>query len=179
MEDPVMDLCAHNFERKAIVQWLSKTSCCPISRKPLTTADLVPNHTLSERIDKWKWQREQGDIDWEQDEVSSEDSVTVATTSGDGDAIVTRDIELGIKSKKFPKKKKKRSSHYEAVPVEFMLLPQERHLLETVRMRAAEDRAVQRQKRCRTVTISLIVCVAALTAMGAALAKYVLNQDEG
>ena len=179
MEDPVMDLCAHNFERKAISAWLLKnSSCCPISRKPLTTDDLVPNHTLAERIEKWKWQREQGGIDWEQDErSSSEDEDATSTVTTD----VASDIELGIKrakAKVHPKKKKRRHIHYESVPAEFMLLPQERQLLETVRTRAAEDRALQRQKRCRTMTISLFISVAALTAMGAALAKYVLNQDE-
>lgn len=167
-----MDLCAHNFERRAITEWLSKTSCCPISRKPLTLPDLVPNHTLSERIERWKWQREHCDIDWE--DSSSEDSVTTPTDS------TSADIELGVQPKRFHhyKKKKRRHKHYETIPVKFMLLPQERHVLEIVRTKEAEDRALQRQKRCKTFTISVIVSVAALTAMGAALAKYVLNQDE-
>jgi hypothetical protein len=68
MDDPVMDLCAHNFERREIEQWLTSSSSdnchschsyCPISRKPLTVQDLVRNDALAERIEKWKWQQQE------------------------------------------------------------------------------------------------------------------------
>jgi U-box domain len=74
MEDPVMDSCGHTYERRAILGYLKQCSrraqqqqqpnnksnaCrCPFSQKPLTVRDLIPNHALGERIDKWRWQQE-------------------------------------------------------------------------------------------------------------------------
>jgi U-box domain len=78
MEDPVMDSCGHTYERRAILgylkQWTRRAqqqqqqqqqqpndnnACrCPFSQKPLTVRDLIPNHALGERIDKWRWQQE-------------------------------------------------------------------------------------------------------------------------
>jgi hypothetical protein len=58
MDDPVRDSCGHTFERGAILSFLSRRPYCPISRKPLSFADLAPNDALSERMDKWKWQQE-------------------------------------------------------------------------------------------------------------------------
>jgi hypothetical protein len=57
MDYPVMTSCAHTFERDAIVNWVERHHCCPISRKPIANDDdLVPNHTLADRIEQWKWQ---------------------------------------------------------------------------------------------------------------------------
>lgn len=53
-----MDSCGHTFERSSILSFLSRRPYCPISRKPLSFADLIPNDALSERMDKWKWQQE-------------------------------------------------------------------------------------------------------------------------
>ena len=91
MEDPVMDQCAHTFERKAVTEWLnSGHSCCPISRKPLTVADLVPNHTLAERIERWKWQKEQGDIDWSESDCDNMEGCS-ETVGTDADGIIVHD----------------------------------------------------------------------------------------
>jgi hypothetical protein len=61
MEYPVMTSCAHTFERDAIVHWVERHHCCPISRKPIVNDDdLVPNHTLADRIEQWKWQQNNG-----------------------------------------------------------------------------------------------------------------------
>lgn len=54
MEDPVLDGCGHCFDREAITSWLNYHSMCPISRKPLTTDDLIPETALQERIQHWK-----------------------------------------------------------------------------------------------------------------------------
>ena len=75
MNDPVMDTCAHNFEYRAILTWLNggdllgdddnhnnsrprRHAYCPISRKPLRPSDLVRNHELADRIEKYKWMQE-------------------------------------------------------------------------------------------------------------------------
>jgi U-box domain len=64
MEDPVMDSCGHTYERRAILAYMKQcrqleSDCrCPYSQKPLTVRDLIPNHALGERIDKWRWQQE-------------------------------------------------------------------------------------------------------------------------
>jgi U-box domain len=72
MEDPVMDSCGHTYERRAILGYLKQCTrrgqqqpnnnnniCrCPFSQKPLTVHDLIPNHALGERIDKWRWRQE-------------------------------------------------------------------------------------------------------------------------
>jgi hypothetical protein len=175
MGDPVMDKCAHNFERKAILEWLNTGhSCCPISRKPLTQADLVPNHTLAERVERWMWQKEQCEIDWENEDCSE----TVAT---DTDGIQDEDVEIGHhKPKKFghhkPKKfgsKQKRRAHYETVPADFILLPQERHVLQMVRSRNEEaDRKVRRGECCATVTRIIAVAVS-LVLLGIGVARMI------
>lgn len=60
MEDPVMDMCAHCYERNAITEWIRDNNkpYCPISHKPLHIEDLKTNHVLAERIEKWKWTQE-------------------------------------------------------------------------------------------------------------------------
>jgi U-box domain len=194
MEDPVMDQCAHNFERKAVHEWLQAGhSCCPISRKPLTEADLVPNHRLAERIERWKWQREQGDIDWDEDndvartasysdDDDDECSETIATAT-EADGIIHEDdeadAEMGHRKqlKRFARKKKRRV-HYKAVlSADFMLLPQERHVLQMVRTKAEEaDRKLWRQ-RCCTVFTSILVTLS-LVLLGIGVARMVNHDDD-
>lgn len=53
MADPVVDSCGHCFDRDAISNWLAFNSICPISRKPLSSSDLIPARTLHERIQHW------------------------------------------------------------------------------------------------------------------------------
>lgn len=53
MAEPVIDTCGHCFDRDAIATWLEYHSICPISRKPLSTSDLIPARTLHERIQHW------------------------------------------------------------------------------------------------------------------------------
>eukprot|EP00980_Cylindrotheca_fusiformis_P031079 scaffold25800_cov162-Cylindrotheca_fusiformis.AAC.5 len=54
MGDPVYDQCGHAFERTAILDWLEYHSMCPISRRPMDAADLVPSPDLQCRIHQWK-----------------------------------------------------------------------------------------------------------------------------
>lgn len=180
MEDPVMDKCAHNFERTAVMEWLrAGHSCCPISRKPLAAADLLPNHTLAERIERWKWQKEQGDIDWseEGDNCAECCSETVGT---DADGSVQHDegdVEIGSRKQKRFGKKKKRLVHYESVPAEFMLLPQERHVLQMVRSKAeAEDLKLWKKRCCMAMVTSIVATVSfILIAIGVA---RIMNDDQ-
>eukprot|EP00667_Euglena_gracilis_P002990 EG_transcript_2996 len=53
MQDPVMDQHGHNFERAAIVEWLSRSAECPLGREELHAAALYPNLALKEEIAEW------------------------------------------------------------------------------------------------------------------------------
>lgn len=44
----------HNFERSAILSWLSRSTECPLTRKPLKPSDLLPNRSLEQKIRVWK-----------------------------------------------------------------------------------------------------------------------------
>jgi hypothetical protein len=167
MEDPVMDLCAHNFERQKIIEWLSSKAtheCCPISRKPLTVDDLVPNHTLAERIDKWQWHQENdgimflketklsesySDDDDDDDDVDIESAKAGIIRKGGSLALVRSDSDIEMVAGRDKRQSraggKNSNSNYEPVPAEFMLLPQERRVLQLVRMRAQEHREKRRR----------------------------------
>jgi hypothetical protein len=172
MEDPVMDLCAHNFERAAITEWLNSKAtheCCPISRKPLTVDDLVPNHTLAERIDKWQWHQENDGImfleetkmsesysDDDDDDDDDDNSVDIEEAEGGiirkgGTLTAVRtdsDVEMVAGRDKRQSRaggNNNKNNKYGPVPVEFMLLPQERKVLHLVRMRAQEHREKRRR----------------------------------
>jgi hypothetical protein len=97
MEDPAMDQCAHNFERQAVTDWLRLGNrCCPISRKPLTKANLVPNHTLAEQIEKWKWQHDHGEYLAFEEEEEDDDDSDDAATEDESSVITTDDNLLGL-----------------------------------------------------------------------------------
>lgn len=166
MDEPVLDQCAHSFERRAIVAWLKggtsghfSSCCCPISRKPLTVADLVPNHTLAEQIERWTWQHQQ---QHEHDNVCSETTIPSMTSSRKKYCAATVDTESSCHSEtefshhsndfhnyddddnddeeiamdrrrrhaRLATKQQKRRVQYESIPAEFMLLPQERLALQ-------------------------------------------------
>jgi hypothetical protein len=185
MEDPVMDLCAHNFERAAITDWLNSKAtheCCPISRKPLTVDDLVPNHTLAERIDKWQWHQENDGIMFlnettkmnasYSDDEDDDNSVDIEAEKAciirkDGALTSGRtgsDIEMAVpgqdkrKSRAGGNNNNSKNKNYGPVPVEFMLLPQERKVLQIVRMRAQEDR--EKRRRSMLCNTFMGVCIA-------------------
>ena len=50
MVDPVICPDGHSFERVAIEAWLQSHSTNPVTRKPLTVAQLSPNRALKESI---------------------------------------------------------------------------------------------------------------------------------
>ena len=50
MDDPVVDPEGNTYERQAIISWLNKSLTSPITRNPLTQAELIPNRALKEAI---------------------------------------------------------------------------------------------------------------------------------
>ena len=54
MVDPVISRYGQSYERKAIIEWLaSGTHDCPLTRQPLSLANLVTNHRLRAQIEGW------------------------------------------------------------------------------------------------------------------------------
>lgn len=141
MENPVMDHCSHSFERDAIVDWVGQHSYCPISRKPLSEEDLVPNHNLADRIEKWKWQND----------LSSEEhfptmdtaTATSSNASSEMDGIQRSDVEMGrISSRRLLRKE------YQAVHQSLVLLPQERRAMELAQSQVMLDQAMESKHKC-------------------------------
>jgi hypothetical protein len=54
METPCMTRAGHNFERKAILQWLVDHNECPLTRNVLTLKDIIVNRNLRSKIQAWK-----------------------------------------------------------------------------------------------------------------------------
>ena len=55
MNDPVMSKDGKNFEKKAILDWLTRGNVnCPLTRQPLRPSLLVPNANLQLKINQWK-----------------------------------------------------------------------------------------------------------------------------
>lgn len=156
MEDPVMDTCAHTFERGAICRWVEAHDCCPISRKPMHLDDLISNHSLAERIERWQWEQENRILIHESISPSSSEDET------DHHHDHRNDVEMG-KWNLLRKKKSLFSS--KPLPPQFMLLPQEQAMLNIAR-RQDEDRDWERRKhdnvRCTLVSVMVLVSVAAM-----------------
>lgn len=53
MKDPVMDSDGNSYERSAIETWLSSHPTSPITRRPLRSADLIPNRDLKAAIEEF------------------------------------------------------------------------------------------------------------------------------
>jgi len=182
MENPVMDKCAHSFERSAIVEWIARgNEFCPISRKQLSVDDLVSNHVLAERIEKWQWQQSQMETWKDEEKKTHVDETSVNDTSGHQHDSITRtpsddDIELGYRQHGRILRKQK----YEQVPSQFMLLPQEREVLQIVRARAEENRL---KRRRRLIQLSLLVTlfIIVVFVLGLGVARYVSSNhsEEG
>lgn len=162
-KDPVTDLCAHNFDREAITNFLVNHSHCPISRKPLRTSDLISNHSLAEKVERWSFQREHEGLIHQ----LTEEEVTSVYSDEEESANLDSQMEKGI-----PRKKRlgvhKKNVLYSEVPAELMLLPQERQMLARVRTKAAESRSLRRKRRCYRITWAffgvIIICTLALIA---------------
>ena len=54
MIDPLMTRSGRNFERSAILEWISNhQNTCPMTRQPLRPSDLIPNRALQGKIRAW------------------------------------------------------------------------------------------------------------------------------
>jgi len=53
MRDPVMGIDGHTYERSAITTWLSSNAVSPITRVPMTIANIIPNFALRSQIDRF------------------------------------------------------------------------------------------------------------------------------
>jgi hypothetical protein len=54
MDDPVITPDGHTYDRSHITRWLTLNAIDPMSRRPLTADDLVPNRALKAAIDLYK-----------------------------------------------------------------------------------------------------------------------------
>lgn len=164
MEDPVMDLCGHSFERRAIEAWLCRgNACCPISQKELTLENLTPNDALAERIEKWTWEKEHAaEMMMILQTLSEEEHSSTDNSDEEGD------IELGeFGIFRIPTK----SAQYASVAssantTRSMLLPQEREALEAIHQRNLILK--QRRKRRKTFYVScgIVMTILMMGAMG-------------
>jgi U-box domain len=68
-----------SFERSAILQWLGRGNLtCPLTRQPMHLSDLVSNHALQIKIQKWKLEQQyvdETDGETEDSSDSSEDDL--------------------------------------------------------------------------------------------------------
>ncbi len=51
MTDPVTDRDGNTYDRAAIMQWMATNSTSPITRRPMTAAELVPNRIVRELLE--------------------------------------------------------------------------------------------------------------------------------
>ncbi len=51
MTDPVTDRDGNTYDRSAIMQWLATNSTSPITRRPMTASELVPNRIVRELLE--------------------------------------------------------------------------------------------------------------------------------
>lgn len=54
MVDPVSDRDGNSYERAAIEQWIASTGVSPLTRQPMSVADLVPNRALCDAIAEYR-----------------------------------------------------------------------------------------------------------------------------
>ncbi len=54
MTDPVIGNDGHTYERTAITEWLSTHHVSPLTRRPMTLADIQPNYALRGAIERWR-----------------------------------------------------------------------------------------------------------------------------
>ena len=53
MEEPLMTKDGFCFERNAILEWILVHGTCPLTRRPLSSRQLVTNVALKSRIHNW------------------------------------------------------------------------------------------------------------------------------
>ena len=56
MVHPLVNRAGHSFEASAILDWLSKTGKCPLTRKPMLPSDFIRNRRLEQRILEFRFE---------------------------------------------------------------------------------------------------------------------------
>lgn len=172
MEEPLSDLCGHNFERQAIEAWIARgNTCCPISRKTMSSNDLKPNHLLAERIDKWKWEQEHEDVivlksathhntlsDEEVDDQEFDDDSDL------NDVIIREDGDIEMQGHVLPKTGYRKNYH--EVPTGMTLLPQEREALQVMRQRNNLLKKRRDRLKCLHCSCALFITLIFVAVMG-------------
>ena len=138
------DKCNHTFERSAIREYVETHKCCPISHRELSMNQLVTNHTLAERIERWKFYKdlEKGTVH----ENEKQEQGTRQNTNGTGpDA----------------------SLHYHDTKIDdsLALLPQEREMMRMYEKNECEASLARMRFRRRYLlkTVFTVLLVAFLT----------------
>jgi hypothetical protein len=167
MEDPVMDQCAHTFERSAISDWLLRHECCPISRKPTSADDLRSNNILAERIDRWQWEWDNASL--MRIEIMPNDELH------DHDNNET-DLKMAKVIKQYTSKREREQRH--ALYPIFMLLPQEEAALRMQRLKVDHTELVRKKENARWFVISLLMFVSILASSYFILCKLVYGDVE-
>ena len=58
MQHPVTAADGHTYEKSAIVHWLAQGKRkSPMTGQPMAHTNLVPNHTVKEKVDAWRGRR--------------------------------------------------------------------------------------------------------------------------
>eukprot|EP01028_Stygiella_incarcerata_P004420 TRINITY_DN1966_c0_g1_i3.p1 TRINITY_DN1966_c0_g1~~TRINITY_DN1966_c0_g1_i3.p1 ORF type:complete len:136 (-),score=33.01 TRINITY_DN1966_c0_g1_i3:134-541(-) len=57
MIDPVVTMDGHTYDRDAIARWLQDSDRSPMTNRPLSSKQLIPNLTLKKVIDDFQYRR--------------------------------------------------------------------------------------------------------------------------
>jgi uncharacterized protein YegL len=58
MTDPVIGTDGHTYERTAITEWITSHNVSPLTRRPMSLADIQPNFALRGALERWKLSNE-------------------------------------------------------------------------------------------------------------------------
>lgn len=107
---------------------------------------------MAEQVERWTFHRNHDGL---LREIAGEESTSALSDDDEEFGDIVNQMEKGIQ------RKKRQGIHktkfmYDEVPAELMLLPQEREMLATVRMKMDIARSVIRKKRCYRTTCTLV-----------------------
>lgn len=54
MEDPVVLIDGHSYEKQAIANWLKNNNRSPMTNEVIKPKTMIPNHALRKSIDNYK-----------------------------------------------------------------------------------------------------------------------------
>jgi len=134
------------------------------------TTDLIPNHRLAERIERWQWQCASGGVDWEGTRPAEENDDDDESDIERASRSVGR-TKRATSTKKQQRKLPCAAEPYESLPkMDLMLLPQERLLLEKVRLQNETEQILLRKSVCcrRLWWTLMVLCLVGIVLTGGA-----------